>query len=139
MDRDDELMVCDGRFTPWSHVDSVAGTAPTVSICQAGETCGGRDVSQHPRFTGNRFAALQCEDTEDPVRHSDALVSPANSNVSHQGRVAVILESQRKRVRDRHSQATTVENLEVLEFDLTRAETQRVWVRTNHALHVKDG
>ena len=81
----------------------------------------------HPRFTGNRFAALQCEDTEDPLRHSDALVSPANSNVSHQRRFAVVLESQRKRMRVRHSQATTVEvcpeTVEILEFDLTRADT----------------
>ena len=107
VDRDDEPMVCDGRFTPWSHADSVAGTAidsaqPTVSMCEASQTGGDRDASQHPRFTGNRFAALQCEDTEDPLRQSDVLVSPANSNVSHQGRVAVILESQRKRMRDRH-------------------------------------
>ena len=63
VDRDDEPVVCDGRFTPWSHVDSVAGTAIdstqlTVSICQASETGGGRDASQHPRFTCNRFAAL---------------------------------------------------------------------------------
>ena len=128
VDREDEPLVCAGRFTPWLHTDSVAGTAinsaqPTVSICEASQASG--DASQHPRFTGNRFAALQCEDTKDPLRHLGALVSPANSNISHQGWVAVIFESQRKRMRDRHSQATTVEvcpeTVEVLEFDLTRS------------------
>ena len=27
VDRDDEPMVCAGRFTPWFHADSIAGTA----------------------------------------------------------------------------------------------------------------
>ena len=84
VDRDDEPMVCVGRFAPWLHADSVAGTAidsaqPTVSICEASQASGDRDAGV---CAANRFFVLTDNSEVDgqvvPTSDTDSVGPPRN-------------------------------------------------------------